>query len=155
MPNADVGDDCMAALILRPGSRFDPAVFAEFLSAQRDLGTKMAPRYVRIAESLPSTETNKILKRVLRDERWDCGDPVWLRDAMTYRLLGAEDRSAIVAPERGTPAPFGERAEARRAPALSCVPLCISGNGIRLASYAVEPIQSAPSRATGLFPARE
>ena len=57
----------------------------------------MAPRYVRIAESLPSTETNKILKRVLRDERWDCGDPVWLRDGVTYRLLGAADRSAIVA----------------------------------------------------------
>ena len=97
VPNADVGDDCMAALILRPGRRFDPADFAGFLAVQRDLGTKMAPRYVRIAESLPSTETNKILKRVLRDERWDCGDPVWRRDGMTYRLIADADRKAIVA----------------------------------------------------------
>ncbi len=97
VPNADVGDDCMAALILRPGARFDPASFPEFLAAQRDLGTKMAPRYVRIAESLPSTETNKILKRVLRDERWECGDPVWLRDGMAYRLTTDADRKAIAA----------------------------------------------------------
>jgi fatty-acyl-CoA synthase len=97
VPNADVGDDCMAALILRPEARFDPAGFAAFLGAQRDLGTKMAPRYVRIARSLPSTETNKILKRVLRDERWECGDPVWIRDEKTYRPLGDADRKAIVA----------------------------------------------------------
>lgn len=97
VPNADVGDDCMAALILRPGARFEPKGFADFLGEQRDLGTKMAPRYVRIAQSLPSTETNKILKRVLRDERWDCGDPVWLRDGVTYRLLSEADRKAIVA----------------------------------------------------------
>lgn len=96
VPNADVGDDCMAALILRPGARFDPAGFAAFLAEQRDLGTKMAPRYVRIAQALPSTETNKILKRVLRDERWDCGDPVWLRDGTGYRPLGDADRTAIV-----------------------------------------------------------
>ena len=96
VPNADVGDDCMAALILRPEARFDPAGFAVFLAEQRDLGTKMAPRYVRIAQALPSTETNKILKRVLRDERWDCGDPVWLRDGTGYRPLGDADRTAIV-----------------------------------------------------------
>ena len=97
VPNADVGDDCMAALILRPGAKFDGAGFAAFLDAQRDLGTKMVPRYVRIAESLPSTETNKILKRVLRDERWACGDPVWLRDGAGYRRLEAADRERIEA----------------------------------------------------------
>jgi fatty-acyl-CoA synthase len=97
VPNADVGDDCMAALILRPGARFDPVGFAAFLEAQRDLGTKMIPRYVRIAESLPSTETNKILKRVLRDERWDCGDPVWLRGGAGYRRLEPSDCRTIAA----------------------------------------------------------
>lgn len=97
VPNADVGDDCMAALILRPDARFEPAGFAKFLADQRDLGTKMAPRYVRIATSLPSTETNKILKRVLRDERWDCGDPVWVRDGGTYRRLEDADRATILA----------------------------------------------------------
>ena len=97
VPNADVGDDCMAALILRPGTRFDPAGFAGFLADQRDLGTKMAPRYVRIAQTLPSTETNKILKRVLRDERWESSDPIWLRDGTGYRRLADTDRKAIVA----------------------------------------------------------
>ncbi|MEZ4290644.1 MAG: long-chain-fatty-acid--CoA ligase [Myxococcota bacterium] len=95
VPNADVGDDCMASLILRAGERFDAEGFARFLGEQSDLGTKMAPRYVRVAESLPSTETNKILKRVLREERWECGDPVWIRDGEAYRSLEETDRKAI------------------------------------------------------------
>ena len=95
VPNSDVGDDCMASLILRPGEEFDPTDFATFLSKQADLGTKMMPRYIRVATELPSTETNKILKRVLREERWECEDPVWIRDGDGYRPLGSEDRGAI------------------------------------------------------------
>jgi fatty-acyl-CoA synthase len=95
VPNADVGDDCMASLILRSGVEFDPGAFARFLEAQSDLGTKMAPRYIRVAETLPSTETNKILKRVLREERWECEDPVWWREGAGYRLLEASDRDGI------------------------------------------------------------
>jgi fatty-acyl-CoA synthase len=96
VPDADVGDQCMAALTLRPGAAFEPGAFARFLAAQGDLGTKQAPRYVRIAAKLPSTETNKILKRVLRRERWECADPVWLREADgSYRRLGADDVAAI------------------------------------------------------------
>jgi fatty-acyl-CoA synthase len=96
VPDPEVGDQCMAALTLRPGAAFDPAAFARFLGKQRDLGTKQAPRYVRIAERLPSTETNKILKRVLRRERWECADPVWLREADgSYRRLGAADVAAL------------------------------------------------------------
>jgi len=96
VPDAEVGDQAMAALTLRPGARFDPAGFERFLAAQRDLGTKQAPRYVRIAAALPSTETNKILKRVLRRERWECADPVWLREADgRYRRLGADDVTSL------------------------------------------------------------
>jgi fatty-acyl-CoA synthase len=96
VPDAEVGDQCMAALTLRPGAAFDPAAFARFLAAQRDLGTKQAPRYVRIAAALPSTETNKILKRVLRRERWECADPVWLREADgSFRRLGGDDVAAL------------------------------------------------------------
>ncbi len=40
VPDAEVGDQCMAALTLRPGARFDPARFSGFLAAQHDLGTK-------------------------------------------------------------------------------------------------------------------
>jgi fatty-acyl-CoA synthase len=85
----------MASLILRPGAEFDPEDFARFLSEQADLGTKMAPRYVRVAEELPSTETNKILKRVLREQRWECEDPIWIRDGEAYRRLTDEDRAGI------------------------------------------------------------
>jgi fatty-acyl-CoA synthase len=95
VPNSDVGDDCMASLILRPGVGFDTEDFARFLSEQSDLGTKMAPRYVRVAPELPSTETNKILKRVLREERWECDDPVWIREGEGYRPLVAEDHARI------------------------------------------------------------
>ena len=96
VPDAEVGDQCMAALTLRPGAAFDPAAFASFLAGQRDLGTKQAPRYVRIAQALPSTETNKILKRVLRRERWECADPVWLRSAEgSYRPLTPGDVAAL------------------------------------------------------------
>jgi fatty-acyl-CoA synthase len=95
VPNADVGDDCMTSLILRTDCEFDPKGFAAFLAGQSDLGTKMAPRYIRVAQALPSTETNKILKRVLREERWECADPVWLREAEGYRLLTDKDRREI------------------------------------------------------------
>jgi fatty-acyl-CoA synthase len=96
VPDAEVGDQGMVALTLRPGARFDPAAFRAFLAAQRDLGTKQAPRYVRIAKSLPSTQTHKILKRVLRRERWECADPVWVRESGgRYRRLGADDVAAI------------------------------------------------------------
>ena len=74
---------------------FDPKAFAAFLAEQADLGTKMAPRYVRIAEKLPSTETNKILKRVLRKERWECDDPVWLREGDGYRVMTDADVGSV------------------------------------------------------------
>jgi acyl-CoA synthetase (AMP-forming)/AMP-acid ligase II len=95
VPNSDVGDDCMVSLVLRPGVDFDPEVFSDFLAGQSDLGTKMAPRYVRVATALPSTETNKILKRVLREERWECSDPVWLRVGKGYRLMSDHDGEQI------------------------------------------------------------
>lgn len=95
VPNSNVGDDVMAALILHPGARFEPEGFAAFLADQADLGTKSAPRYVRVADSLPQTETNKILKRELRRQRWEC-DGVWIRDADDrYREIQQEDVERI------------------------------------------------------------
>ena len=95
VPDEEVGDQLMAALVLNPGAAFDAEEFAAFLRAQADLGTKWTPRYVRVAAALPSTQTNKILKRVLRRERWECADPVWLRDGDTYRPLAPGDVAAI------------------------------------------------------------
>jgi fatty-acyl-CoA synthase len=93
VPDPDVGDQVMAALELRPGAAFDPEAFAAFLAGQQDMGTKWAPRFVRVTERLPVTETNKVMKRTLRAERWECAEPVWWRpqrDA-AYRLLTADD----------------------------------------------------------------
>ncbi len=95
VPDEDVGDALMAALVLRPGATFDPAGFAAFLAQQADLGTKQAPRYVRVAAELPQTQTNKILKRELRRQRWECADPVWLRTRDGYRPLGPGDAAEI------------------------------------------------------------
>ncbi|MDQ6854066.1 MAG: AMP-binding protein [Actinomycetota bacterium] len=97
VPDPGVGDRVMAALQLRPGSSFDPEGFAAFLAAQPDLGTKWAPRFVRIAEELPVTETSKVLKRVLRRERWDGDDPVWWQPDKDgpYRLMSAADSEAL------------------------------------------------------------
>jgi fatty-acyl-CoA synthase len=69
----------MAALQLRPGTTFDADDFAKFLAAQPDLGTKWAPRYLRVVEALPSTPTNKVLKRQLRAEALETTDPIWER----------------------------------------------------------------------------
>ncbi len=96
VPNAVVGDDVMAAVLLETGRLFDGPGFAEFLSAQGDLGTKWAPRYVRVVDDFPKTETNKILKRVLRQERWETDEPVWVRDGANYRLMTGADRATVL-----------------------------------------------------------
>ncbi|MYH72219.1 MAG: AMP-binding protein [Acidimicrobiia bacterium] len=95
VPSPSVGDDVMAAVVRRPDAAFDPEGFAGFLAAQDDLGTKWTPRYVRWADSLPQTETNKILKRTLRRERWESRDETWVRDGQGYRRLASEDADAI------------------------------------------------------------
>ncbi|MGH9049077.1 MAG: AMP-binding protein, partial [Acidimicrobiia bacterium] len=97
VPDPDVGDRVMAALQLRPGAEFDPEGFAAFLAEQPDLGTKWAPRFVRVADPLPVTETSKVLKRPLRRERWECADPVWWQPAKgdPYRQLERADVDAL------------------------------------------------------------
>jgi fatty-acyl-CoA synthase len=95
VPDEEVGDALMASLVLRPGARFEPRSFAEFLAAQADLGTKQSPRYVRVAAELPQTQTNKILKRELRKQRWECADPVWLRTETGYHPLTPGDAARI------------------------------------------------------------
>ncbi len=97
VPNPTVGDDVMAAVMLEPGAAFDPEGFAKFLAAQDDLGTKWAPRYVRVVtDDFPRTETHKILKRVLRRERWESSDAVWVKDPERgYRPMTRDDVDAL------------------------------------------------------------
>ncbi|MFC8335561.1 AMP-binding protein [Streptomyces rubiginosohelvolus] len=107
VPDPVTGDQVMAALVLRAGAAFDPAAFAAFLRAQPDLGTKMAPRFVRILDRMPVTATNKIHRVALRREGFRCPDPVWWdRDGDgTYVLLDATGLAALLEQyeEHGTP----------------------------------------------------
>ena len=81
VPDEVTGDAVMCALVLDEGAEFDPGEFAEFLGAQADLGTKMAPRFVRVTATLATTATGKISRYALRDQGWwDVGtDAVWTR----------------------------------------------------------------------------
>jgi len=75
----------------------DPDAFAAFLSEQPDLGTKWAPRFVRVTGSIPLTPTNKVFKSPLRNEGWLTADPVWWRNGRepTYFPLGEDDRRRL------------------------------------------------------------
>ena len=96
VPDCEVGDRVMAALQLRPGAVFDPAVFESFLAEQSDLGTKWTPSFVRLTGQMPVTATSKILRGPLRRERWRTADPVWWKPArgQPYRRLTAADIAA-------------------------------------------------------------
>jgi fatty-acyl-CoA synthase len=79
VPDVVVGDQVMAAVVLREGATFDPGDFSAFLAEQPDLGPKSAPRYVRVCADLPRGRTYKVLKQDLGAQRWRCADPVWVR----------------------------------------------------------------------------
>lgn len=81
VPDAQSADQVMAAVELRDGASVDhfSAGLGEFLASQPDLGTKWAPRYVRVVRALPLTATGKITKTHLKRERWSCPDPVFWR----------------------------------------------------------------------------
>jgi fatty-acyl-CoA synthase len=91
VPDEHVGDQVMAALELAPGAVFDPVAFGVFLAAQEDLGTKWAPKYVRISTDLPKTATSKVVKKALRAERWQTTDPVWWRSSNELRYDALDD----------------------------------------------------------------
>jgi fatty-acyl-CoA synthase len=77
VPDAIVGDQVMAAVVMAPGAEFDDEKFRVFLAEQPDLGPKQWPSYVRVSAELPRTVTFKVLKRQLAAQGVDCGEPVW------------------------------------------------------------------------------
>lgn len=97
VPDPLVGDQVMAALELTPGSRLDMAELSTFLETQKDFGSKWMPAFIRVSERLPTTQTNKVLKRNLKLEAWHCADPVWWRPAREapYQPLSAADREKL------------------------------------------------------------
>ncbi|MFJ1894732.1 AMP-binding protein [Streptomyces sp. NPDC088115] len=98
VPDPVAGDQVMAALALRGGAGFDPAAFAAFLRDQPDLGTKMAPRFVRIVPTMPVTATNKVHRAGLRLEGFRAGTAVWHRDQEgAYVPFGEEQLISLTA----------------------------------------------------------
>jgi len=99
VPDPRTGDQALATLELADPAAFDPGAFGEFLGAQGDLGTKWAPRFVRITDAVPLTGTGKVDKRPLRRQYWRTSDPVWWRPfagrgaelATAYRRLTPRD----------------------------------------------------------------
>ncbi|OMC53533.1 acyl-CoA synthetase [Mycobacterium sp. IS-836] len=65
VPDEHVGDQVMAAMVLRDGVALTPEEFGVFLAEQPDLSPKAWPRYVWLTDRLPITATNKIIKREL------------------------------------------------------------------------------------------
>jgi fatty-acyl-CoA synthase len=99
VPDPVTGDQVMAALELHPDAEFDVEAFAEFLVGQPDLGTKWAPRFVRIVDALPVTGADKVDKKPLKRAGWATTDPVWWRPprAQHYRALDAGDIADLTA----------------------------------------------------------
>jgi fatty-acyl-CoA synthase len=101
VPDADAGDQVMAALILRPGRSFDPAAFARWIDDQADMSPKWRPRYVRVSASLPVTPTNKVLTRELAHAKFradrTAGDELFVRPrgATEYTRFTPEDEAAL------------------------------------------------------------
>ena len=93
VPDPQGSDSVMCALELHPGSEFDPQAFAEFLGAQADLGTKWAPRFVRIVDQIPATGSSKVLKAPLQRHRWEAAGVWWSPDRgpLAYRRVTAAD----------------------------------------------------------------
>lgn len=77
VPDPNVGDQVMAAVVLADGATFDAEAFRAFLLEQPDLGPKQWPSIIRVATALPRTATFKVLKRELSAQATDCADPVY------------------------------------------------------------------------------
>jgi fatty-acyl-CoA synthase len=96
VPDEYVGDQVMAAIVLQDDATLTPGEFEKFLAAQRDLSPKAWPRHVWVAEDLPTTATNKILKRELVARGTDPdGRVLWHRDGTRFTDVSRVSRLPI------------------------------------------------------------
>ena len=82
VPDPEAGDQVMATVVMQTGTTFDPAAFSAFVDSASDLPPRWRPMFVRVAREAPVTHTNKVLKRVLRREKFlvdRIADPVYWR----------------------------------------------------------------------------
>jgi fatty-acyl-CoA synthase len=97
VPDPFTGDQVMASFELDDGVAFDPEAFASFVAGHADIGTKWAPRFVRVVDAIPVTATGKVDRKPLRAERWTTTDPVWWRPGreLAYRRLREADVAGL------------------------------------------------------------
>lgn len=98
VPDPRSGDQVMAAVEVAQGTGFDDLDLPRFLAAQADLGTKSAPRLVRVSPSLPSTGSNKLRKKEMQLDGWRTDDPVYRwagRGAPSYTPMSDGDKKAL------------------------------------------------------------
>jgi fatty-acyl-CoA synthase len=100
VPDPEAGDQVMAAIKLQDEATFDPVAFAAFLDGAADLPPRWRPVFVRVAPELATTHTNKVLKRVLRREKFlidRITDPVYWRPrgAAEFQPFTSGDLAAL------------------------------------------------------------
>ena len=88
VPDPEAGDQVMVALTLQTGACFDPAAFTRFVDGDANLPPRWRPMFVRVTHDVAVTHTNKVLKRVLRREKFLVDR---LTDAIYWRPRGASE----------------------------------------------------------------
>jgi fatty-acyl-CoA synthase len=97
VPDPQSGDQVLAAIEPSPGVPFDAANLTQWLADQPDFGTKWAPRFLRVCTEMPLTGTDKVHRKLVKDQAWLTHDPIWWRPGREadYRPLTAADRAAL------------------------------------------------------------
>lgn len=70
VPDPEAGDQVMATLALQSGATFDAEAFGAFIDGDAGLPPRWRPTFVRVTHDVAVTHTNKVLKRVLRREKF-------------------------------------------------------------------------------------
>jgi fatty-acyl-CoA synthase len=99
VPDPTTGDMVMVAIEMNETTKFSPHEFDEFLSQQRDLGTKWSPQIVRVIEAMPLTANNKVHKPPLRASKWFAADTHYWRPERNQplRLMNESDKQELEA----------------------------------------------------------
>ncbi len=96
VPDPEAGDQVMVTIKLQSEASFDADAFTAFVDTQPDLPPRWRPMFVRVAGELLVTHTNKVLKRVLKRDKFlvdRVADPVYWRPrgAAAFRRFTRED----------------------------------------------------------------
>ena len=90
VPDPEAGDQVMVTLTLQTGAGFDPLAFGRFVDGDANLPPRWRPTFVRVTHDVAVTPTNKVLKRVLRREKFlvdRIPDPVYWRPRGAKQFL--------------------------------------------------------------------